>query len=317
MRKFAVFFDLEGPLCIEDVAYEICIRKLKDGRSFFEKVSLYDDILTSQRKDYQPGTTLVFILPFLLAEDITESDIYDISNSTNLVNGAEDLINKLKDLKINIGLISTSYQQHAYNIAAKLKIPQEFVACTRLPLLDFKITKEEKNLIKTYKERILQTSLENLKQTLDDIFYSKLYYNTFVYKDILKKVKVIGGRYKLESAKEFIKKLNIDISNVAVVGDSITDAEMLKGIKEEGGLSIAFNANEYALPYAKVAVASLSIYDILSVIEVWISKKDLTDLVKKNKNIHLMDRETNLNQVLALHKEKRREVRGLFTAKLG
>jgi predicted HAD superfamily phosphohydrolase len=46
MRKFAVFFDLEGPLCIEDVAYEICIRKLKDGRSFFEKVSLYDDILT-------------------------------------------------------------------------------------------------------------------------------------------------------------------------------------------------------------------------------------------------------------------------------
>jgi predicted HAD superfamily phosphohydrolase len=42
---------------------------------------------------------------------------------------------------------------------------------------------------------------------------------------------------------------------------------MLKEVDSAGGLSVAFNANQYALPYATMSLASLDIGDILPVLE--------------------------------------------------
>jgi hypothetical protein len=45
----------------------------------------------------------------------------------------------------------------------------------------------------------------------------------------------------------------------AAIGDSITDYKMLERIKNAGGLSVAFNGNRYALPYAEIGMACIDI----------------------------------------------------------
>jgi energy-converting hydrogenase A subunit R len=48
-------------------------------------------------------------------------------------------------------------------------------------------------------------------------------------------------------------------TDTAVIGDSITDYKMLQEIRRAGGISIAFNGNSYALPYANIGMACADI----------------------------------------------------------
>ena len=70
-----ICFDLEGPLCLRDNAYDL-MKMIPSGDTIFEVISRYDDLLTMEgRADYEPGDTLALILPFLVLHDISEADI--------------------------------------------------------------------------------------------------------------------------------------------------------------------------------------------------------------------------------------------------
>ena len=54
-----IFFDMEGPLSIQDNAYEL-MKLFPDGGQVFEVISRYDDLRALDgRDDYDPGDTLV------------------------------------------------------------------------------------------------------------------------------------------------------------------------------------------------------------------------------------------------------------------
>ena len=96
---------------------------IKDGSSIFEVLSKYDDYLALQNiPDYEPGDTLKLIVPFLLVNGVTELDIVKVSKRAKLVRGAKELIKWLQEDMWNVHIISTSYEQHAYNIASQLGI---------------------------------------------------------------------------------------------------------------------------------------------------------------------------------------------------
>ncbi len=80
------------------------------------------------------------------------------------------------------------------------------------------------------------------------------------------------------------KKTGVKLSDVLYVGDSITDVEAFKLVRENGGLTVSFNGNEYAVRNAEVAVLSennmvtaviaelfckLEKQDVLQVLENW------------------------------------------------
>jgi energy-converting hydrogenase A subunit R len=67
-----IFFDMEGPLSIQDNAYEL-MKLFPDGGQVFEVISRYDDLRALEgRDDYDPGDTLALIIPFLIHHGITE-----------------------------------------------------------------------------------------------------------------------------------------------------------------------------------------------------------------------------------------------------
>jgi energy-converting hydrogenase A subunit R len=67
-------------------------------------------------------------------------------------------------------------------------------------------------------------------------------------------VKTIGGAQKAEAIKDAADKLRVPLSGVMYVGDSITDVEAFKLVREAGGLTVSFNGNNYAVRDAEVAV---------------------------------------------------------------
>jgi energy-converting hydrogenase A subunit R len=266
-RAFTAAFDLEGPLSPQDNAYEV-MHLIKDGPSLFEVISRYDDYLALRnRPEYEPGDTLKLIVPFMLVNGVTEQDIQKVSKRAKLVDGAEELIKWLKDDAWDVHVISTSYEQHAYNIASQLNVDREKVHCTRFPLDSFSQMLEEPDikLVKEIQDEILSfcstanvenSKFERLATRLDEFFFEKVP-NTRI-RMIFDKVTVVGGERKVRALISAIGS-HAQMKDTAAIGDSITDYKMLQRIQSGGGLSVAFNGNMYALPHANIGMACVDI----------------------------------------------------------
>ena len=76
MHPLQLDTDCEGPLALNDNAFELCREFIKpDGARFFQQVSRYEDYLADvlKKPGYQAGDTLKLILPFLKAHGLTEA----------------------------------------------------------------------------------------------------------------------------------------------------------------------------------------------------------------------------------------------------
>jgi energy-converting hydrogenase A subunit R len=71
-------------------------------------------------------------------------------------------------------------------------------------------------------------------------------------------VVTVGGEQKAEAIRDVVKRLDVALEDVMYVGDSITDVEAFKLVRDNGGLTVSFNGNSYAVKHAEVAVQSES-----------------------------------------------------------
>jgi energy-converting hydrogenase A subunit R len=325
-----ICFDLEGPLSPQDNAYEL-MKLFPNGDKIFEVISRYDDLLTlEEREDYEPGDTLALIVPFLILHNISANNITELAAKANLTAGADKLISWLQSSGWKVFCISTSYEQYAIRITHKLGIYAHNVACTTFPLdqLRATISPEEKKLMQEAEEDILAMKLdddEKIKSSLDKFFWERLPQTDLG--AAIREVKPVGGRRKVAALEKFADKYMEPLSNWVVIGDSITDFRMLKVVEEAKGLAIAFNANEYALPYATMSLASTHISDLQAALEAWQKKKrGWTERVVKYKEkwrgkednfyFHWLAGRKELDDVIEVHKKFRRMVRE-EAAKLG
>ena len=252
-----ICFDLEGPLSPQDNAYDVMQLIGKEGASIFEVISRYDDIISLEgRKGYEPGDTLALIVPFFLLHGITKGDIVRVSERAKIVEGAEYLFEMLQAENWDIYIISTSYEQHAYNIGRKLGISEDNIMCTKLDL-ERSIQKDVCSVIKKAEEDIIElySDIENTERIvnrLNEFFFVQLPSLGF---DIFT-TKVVGGERKADAVRAIAKEKGVALSDVIAVGDSITDYKMLNEVATHGGISVVFNGNEYAVPYANVSLAS-------------------------------------------------------------
>ena len=319
-----ICFDLEGPLSPQDNAYEL-MKLFPNGDKVFEVLSRYDDLLTlEEREDYEPGDTLALIVPFLVLHNITEADINHLAGKASLTGGAVKLISWLQGKGWKVFCISTSYEQYATHITQKLGMYAHNVACTLFPLAKLRATsgKEDYQLLQEAEKDILAlhpvADDNRIKQKLDNFFREKLPATNLG--AAIKQVQPVGGRRKVTALNSFADKYSQPLSNWVVVGDSITDFRMLQTVETEGGLAIAFNANEYALPYATMSLASTSISDLTEVLEVWpkghrdrvekiVKQKENTGDAGDRGNFHWLSGRKNIDEIIELHKRIRRLVR--------
>ena len=326
-----ICFDLEGPLSPQDNAYEL-MKLFPNGDRVFEVISRYDDLLTlEEREDYEPGDTLALIVPFLILHDISGDNIAELAGKANLTGGADKLTSWLQSSGWKVFCISTSYEQYAMYITQKLGIYAHNVACTAFPLdkLRATISPEEKKLMQKAEAEILTMKPvdddEKIRKSLDKFFWERL--SATELGKAIREVRPVGGRRKVAALNRFADKYFEPLSNWVVIGDSITDFRMLQAVEEAKGLAIAFNANEYALPYASMSLASTQISDLKPVLEAWQKKKrGWTERVVKYKErwrgkedsfyFHWLAGRKELDDIIEVHKNFRCTVRE-EAAKLG
>jgi len=319
-----VCFDLEGPLSPQDNAYEL-MKLFPNGDRIFEVISRYDDLLTlEEREDYEPGDTLALIMPFLILHNISEENIGSLARQASLTGGAAELISWLQYNGWRALCITTTYEQYALHITQKLGIYAHDVACTPFPLDSFRqsLSKEDSKLLRKTEEDILTmrpvADDDRIKQSLDDFFWQKMPATNLGM--AIKEVKPVGGRRKVAALNRFADKYDQPLSKWVVVGDSITDFRMLQEVEQAGGLAIAFNANEYALPYSTMSLASTFVSDLKEVLEVWqkSQRKGVEKIVKEKEKIggsgdrgyfHWLSGRKNIDEVIEIHKRIRRLVR--------
>lgn len=320
-----ICFDLEGPLAPQDNAYEL-MKLFPRGDRIFEVVSRYDDLLTLEgRADYEPGDTLALIVPFLACHGIKEEQIALMGKRSRLTPGAAELILKLGSRGWQVFCISTSYQQYALSITQRLNIPRENVACTSFPLEQIcqALGKDDFALVREVEEEIASlTPLVDdakIKDTLDSFYCKKL--SSRKWGKILGQVKPVGGRRKVQALESFGARMGKPLSHWVAVGDSITDFKMLETVNKAGGLAIAFNANEYALPYATMGLASANLNDLWIVLEVWENRgrtgveRMIQEVERAGQSgndgyLHWIDGRRDLTNILEIHKNMRRLIRG-------
>ena len=319
-----ICFDLEGPLSPQDNAYEL-MKLTPNGDHVFEVISRYDDLLTLEgREDYEPGDTLALIVPFLISHHIPEAAITELAQKAALVNGARELIFGLNSRGWGVFCISTGYEQFAGYICHRVGITAENLACTSFPLDQFhsSLTEDDLAPVAQLEQHILalepMVNDPEIKEKLDHFFWHQLVGTNLG--AVMERVKPMGGSRKVTALQRFAAAHDQPLNEIIVIGDSITDFKMLKAVAEAGGLAIAFNANEYALPYAAMGLASTDISDLAPALRSWEEggKEAVEAMVRDREqaggkgdrgHFHWLGGRQDVAEPLRIHKRIRRIVR--------
>ena len=248
--------DCEGPLTLNDNAFEISAHFIENGDELFKILSLYDDYLVDivKKENYKAGNTLKLILPFFVCENLKNKDLIDFSiNNIYAVNDSKFLLKYLKNA-MNTYIVSTSYGQYIEAVSNYMEVPFVNTFYTNVDVDVLKLNEEEIKKVSEFKELILKNP-EDYK-LFDDIFFSEI--PKMAIYDEIRKIEVVGGEGKKLAIDGIIERDGIDINNMLYIGDSITDVEPLAFAKDNNGISISFNGNEYPLKVAEIAIVSPS-----------------------------------------------------------
>jgi len=269
----AFISDCEGPISKNDNALEIMSHFVPNGDKIFAVTSRYDDALADilKRAGYKAGDTLKLILPFLKAYDVTDRKMreYCAKNLILIMNAKESMQHILSIAPTYI--VSTSYEHYIKALCRKMKFPFKNTYCTRLSLDQYRIDTKEKTQVKNLAQLIakmpifevppdakslkeLPESVQSTIEELDDIFWEQI--AEMRIGTIYSEINPVGGFEKADALAEIAKKMGLALSDVMYVGDSITDEEAFKLVKENDGLTVSFNGNRYAINNSEIALIS-------------------------------------------------------------
>ena len=265
--------DCEGPISKNDNAFELAKHFIPDGGSFFALISKYDDVLADivKKPNYKAGDTLRLILPFLKAYEATNKNILQFSaKNVLLVPGAKETLNFVQN-SVPSFIVSTSYEQYIASLCELTGFSFDNTYCTLLDLDKYYVPLEETMLLRQLTAEISvmpmieipknASSVEDFSfrdqetiKLLGDIFWTQI--REMTSGKMLSDVNPVGGTQKARSVENIVERLDCSLDQIMYVGDSITDAQALKLVRENGGLAVSFNGNDYSVREADIAVLS-------------------------------------------------------------
>ena len=239
MVKKVFITDCEGPLTLNDNAYELADEFIEDGGKLFKIISRFDDYLVEDVKleNYHAGDTLKLIVPFYKLAGLTNEKMIKFSRENiYLVDGSDTNFN--------------SFDAKSDNVSTATNNSQTIVG-TKSPKFI-----EELKKVDEFRKIILEHGEENEDDfnVLYDIFFNefpKLEINKYI-----ESVKTVGGKGKQIAVEDIVERFGLESGSIIYMGDSITDVEPLQYARDNGGLSVSFNGNEYPLNVAEIAVIS-------------------------------------------------------------
>ena len=293
--------DCEGPLTLNDNAFEIADNFIEDGGELFKILSLYDDYLVDvvKKENYKAGNTLKLILPFFVVENLKNDDLVEFSQKNIYsVNDSKFLLRYLKEA-MNTYIVSTSYGQYIEAVSDYMEVPFENTFYTKVNLDELELTSDEIEKIIEFKKSILSNPHDY--DLFDDIFFGQIT-KMGIYEKI-KEIEVVGGKGKKLAIDEIIRRDDININEILYIGDSITDVEPLDFARKNNGISISFNGNEYPLKVAEIAIVSPSAIITAVIANVYVEndKNRVLEFIKdynNSKDYEKLFKDYNIDEII-------------------
>jgi energy-converting hydrogenase A subunit R len=273
MSPYLFATDCEGPVTINDNAFELCVHFIPEGAQFFTRVSRYDDFLADieHKPGYKSGDTLKLILPFLKAYGATDVEIRKFCrDSMALVPLARETLQAIHEV-MPVFIISTSYEPYLRALCQNVFFPLEQTYYTRLTLDQYQLSGSETARLRELAgviasmpvlhwedETVSRYELSPVDRTtvtrLDTIFWEEI--AQMPVGVVFREVNPVGGLEKASAIQDILTRFQGRANEMIYCGDSITDVEAFKLVRAGGGLTIAFNGNRYALQEAEIACIS-------------------------------------------------------------
>jgi energy-converting hydrogenase A subunit R len=290
MPNLQLDIDCEGPLALNDNAFELCRDFIKpQGDRFFQQVSRYDDYLAAVAKKpgHKAGDTFKLILPFLKASGLTNAQIEAYSEKTvQLMPGAQEAFKFLHGRNFPIFEISTSYRQFAEAVGLRLGFHREHIFCTELDLDRYELSDAEAKELQLLQWEIagaleielppeavspadLSAPVLEVIVALDRIFWERL--PAMEIGALCREVNLISGPEKAQAVTDSLAKTGLSLADTIYVGDSITDVAAFEAVRAGGGLTISFNGNRCAVDAAEVIVVSDSAWSLALLTAIFMS----------------------------------------------
>ncbi|MBW2057657.1 MAG: hypothetical protein JRJ26_09215 [Deltaproteobacteria bacterium] len=265
--------DCEGPISLNDNAQELSAHFIPRGERFFAIVSRYDDFLADvvEKPGYKAGDTLKLILPFLIAFGASNEAVRNYSRShISLVPGATETL-RFVGKRMASFIISTSYEPYIEALCEVVGFPMERAFSTEVDFDRYPLDPEEGAWLRQTAEELagmemlqwpghaggsgdLAAEHRRVLRQLDRIFWQAI--PRMRIGRILNEVNPVGGAEKARALVRSLEGTGHDLADVMYVGDSITDTEALRLVKDRGGLAVSFNGNGYAVRSAQICCMS-------------------------------------------------------------
>jgi energy-converting hydrogenase A subunit R len=267
--------DCEGPISKNDNAFELAENFIPNGDKLFTNISLYDDVLADvlHKPGYSAGSTLKLILPFFKAYGVSDGQMENFSaDNIVLIANSQATLHHIQAI-VDAFIVSTSYEHYIKALCKAIDFPYKNTYCTKVNLDKCAITPQEKERLKKIAQEIAQMHLNEIPKAartmedfsqsdqaiiarLDEVFWSEIP-QMHIGKSLIDVV-TVGGEQKAEAIRDIAKRLGAELGDVMYVGDSITDVEAFKLVRANGGLTLSFNGNIYAVKNAEVTLQSES-----------------------------------------------------------
>lgn len=265
--------DCEGPITKNDNAAELAEAFIPNGAAFFRKLSLYDDYLAEidRRKDYKAGDTLKLILPFFKAYGLDNRSMEKFSRRNIEIIPLADIVLKQLSIELPCYIVSTSYSQYISAVCSAIGFPFAKTFSTVVSLDDFEVNDSERQRLKEIHSHILdlpefhlpERSFNSAKISDEDLNVIKEFDRLFwevlpemkIY-DLARSTNPIGGDEKALAVIKIAEHEGVNLSEIIYFGDSITDIQAFRMIKEAGGIAVSFNGNDWAVGEAGFEVTS-------------------------------------------------------------
>lgn len=273
-RSRRVFItDCEGPITKNDNAAELAEAFIPGGDRFFRTISVYDDYLAEviRRAGYKAGDTLRLILPFFKAFGLDNRTMIKFSRrNIQIIPQADCMLRDVLDV-MPAYIVSTSYSHYIRAVCGAIGFPFQNTYSTAVDLDHYELPIEEKAALKELHAEILalpdiavpatarspeDVAPEHRKamERLDVIFW-KILPEMSIYR-IVEEVNPIGGREKARAVQEIAQREKTELGDILYIGDSITDIEVFRMVRAEGGMAVSFNGNDWAVKEASFALTS-------------------------------------------------------------
>jgi energy-converting hydrogenase A subunit R len=271
--KRAFISDCEGPISKNDNAYEVTSHFIPNGGKLFTVISRYDDVLADvlKKPDYKAGYSLKLVLPLLKAYNVTDQKMREFSaKNLVLIPDARATMEHVRSVA-HAFIVSTSYEHYIEALCRALGFPSKNTRCTRVRIDKYRLTELERTRLRDLSREILRMaaveilpnadSMQDFSKTdqktlqrLGEIFWEEI--AGMKIGRIYSEVEPMGAGEKASAVETIARELGLSLADVMYVGDSITDEDAFKLVKGNGGLTVSFNGNEYAVKTAEIAVTS-------------------------------------------------------------